>query len=257
MTQAASNLEVCQFLADYAGRLLGCGATCIRIEKNLGRMAAVWNKKVSLTIMPRHVHLTLMDTDGENAVTVISSTAKGSISYELNTELSRLSWQIADHGLDFLSASGLYQKAIQVKPASRWWVLIAVTCANASFCRLFNGDAIAMAVVAFATLAGYYIKQVLMAHQADTRVIWMVCALLSSVLGATDGLFSLGSTPQVAMGTSVLYLVPGIPFINAFSDLVYGHYICSFSRFVDATVLTACLSLGLCGGMALMRVGMF
>ncbi len=34
-------------------------------------------------------------------------------------------------------------------------------------------------------------------------------------------------------------------------------YICAFGRMMDAVVLTACLSIGLCFGMLLMRVGMF
>ena len=70
-------------------------------------------------------------------------------------------------------------------------------------------------------------------------------------------LFGLGSTPGIAIGSSVLYLVPGIPFLNSFSDLLNHHYICAFSRFMDAVVLTCCLSLGLCAGMAMMQVGMF
>ena len=256
-TQSESSLDQCEFLADYSARLLGCGATCIRIEKNIDRIARTWNKSVSLTIMPRHVLLSLMDKDGGNAVTVNSPMAKGPISYELNSNLSRLSWQINDNRMPFAEAKSRYDRLTAPHPQSRAWVLFAVACANAAFCRLFGGDLMAMAVVAVATLAGYYIKQVLLERHVDTRVVWMVCALVSSVLGASDGLFHLGDTPDVAIATSVLYLVPGIPFINSFSDLIDGHYICAFSRFIDATILTACLSVGLCCGMALMNVGMF
>lgn len=257
MSAENSNLKISEMLADYSARLLGCGATCIRIEKNLMRMAATWGKDVSLTIMPRHVHLTLMDAGGSNAVTVISPNAKGPISFDLNTRLSRLSWHIADNNVPFSEAVKLYAEAIKPHPGNKWWVLFAVACANASFCRLFGGDPTAMAVVAFATLAGYYVKQNMLERHFDSRVVWIVCALISSVLGATDGLFGLGTTPEIAMGTSVLYLVPGIPFINSFSDLLDHHYICAICRFIDATILTACLSLGLCGGMALMNMGMF
>lgn len=258
MQNNASNLEICEFLADYSGWLLACGATCIRIEKNIGRIAQAWDKQVSIMIMPRHAHVTLMDSDGRDAHTVLSPLRKSPISYELNTELSRLSWQIADLRLDFETAKSRFDGLLRsVRPANRWWVLLAVTLANASFCRLFGGDPAAMAVVAFATCCGYYIKQLLLARRVDSRVVWIVCALISAVLGATDGLFALGSSPEIAMGTSVLYLVPGIPFINSFSDLLDGHYVCAFSRFIDASVLTACLSFGLCAGMALMNVGMF
>ncbi len=84
-----------------------------------------------------------------------------------------------------------------------------------------------------------------------------MCAFVSSVIGASASLFGLGNTPEIAVGTSVLYLVPGIPFLNSFSDLLAGHYICAFSRMTHAVVLTCCLSLGLCGGLMLMGIGMF
>ena len=59
------------------------------------------------------------------------------------------------------------------------------------------------------------------------------------------------------MATSVLYLIPGVPYINSASDLIDGHYLCSFSRFVDACVLTACLSIGLCAAIAIFGLKYF
>ena len=41
----------------------------------------------------------------------------------------------------------------------------------------------------------------------------------------------------MAIATSVLYLVPGIAFLNAFNDMIDGHYVCFFSRLMDAIVL--------------------
>ncbi len=114
-----------------------------------------------------------------------------------------------------------------------------------------------MGVVFCSTLAGYYLKQTLCEAKVDIRIVFILCALVSSVLGASAALFHLGDTPEIAEWTSVLYLVPGIPFINSFSDLLASHYICAYSRFMDALVLTACMTIGLCGGAVLMNVGVF
>ena len=48
-----TNSEVCAFLARYGGALLGSGATCIRLEKNVNRIAAAYGK---LHISERHRH---------------------------------------------------------------------------------------------------------------------------------------------------------------------------------------------------------
>ena len=100
-------------------------------------------------------------------------------------------------------------------------------------------------------------KQLLAGCHTDGRVIFFLCSFVSAIVGCGAFILTPGGTPAVAVGTSVLYLVPGIPFLNSFSDLLYRHYICAFSRFIDAIILTACLSLGLCLAMRVMSVGMF
>lgn len=220
-------------------------------------MAAAYGYNVELSIMPRHVHISVLNKDSNESVTAISSVSSTGISFNINTRLSELSWEVADGKIDFKQAKDKFKTIITGDYQNKWMVLILVTLANASFCRLFGGDWAAMAITGAATLAGYYIKQVLTETKTDNRLIVLICSFISSILGASGILFSIGSTPDIALATGVLYLIPGIPFLNSFSDMLYRHYICAFSRFMDALVLTCCLSLGLCAGMLLMHTGMF
>ncbi len=252
-----TSTEVGLFLSDYAGWLLGSGATCIRLEKNIERMAATFGKKVDMTIMPRHIHLTVREPGSTELFTAVASICHPVISFDINTRLSELSWAVADGKIDFHGAREEFERIILTPPADKRFVLLVASLANASFCRLFGGDWQAVGIVFLATLCGFYLKQILCESKTDIRLVFIICAFVSSVLGATDALFHLGSTPEIALGTSVLYLVPGIPFLNSFSDMIDGHYICAFSRFMNAVVLTACLSIGLCGGMLMMNMGMF
>lgn len=249
--------RLCVFLGRYCASLLGAGATCIRLTKNAERIAKAYGKHVEITIMPRHVHVSVLEDRETEIVTSIESVPPAPISFNINTRLSLLSWQVHDYSLPFDETQRRFDQIIRTDSQSRWLVLLLASAANASFCRLFGGDAIAMGIVFLATMAGYYLKQEMLSRHIDTRLTFVVCSFLSAVIAAGDVLFGLGSTPQVALGTSVLYLVPGIPFLNSFSDMLYRHYICAFSRFVDATILTCCLSAGLCAGMFLMKAGMF
>lgn len=252
-----SSKEVCLFLSKYAVTLLACGATCIRLEKNINRMACAFSKRMEVTIMPRHIHMTVCGSDDEDIFTSIATVKSAPISFSLNTALSRLSWNVKDEGLSLAEAKRRFHRIASCDTENQWLTLLLASLANASFCGIFGGDLIAMAIVFIATAAGFNLKQVLAARHVDVRVIFFLCAFVSSIIGAADYLFPSGQTPAIAVGTSVLYLVPGIPFLNSFSDLLYRHYICAFSRFTDAVVLTGCLSLGLCLGMWAMKVGMF
>ena len=69
--------------------------------------------------------------------------------------------------------------------------------------------------------------------------------------------FPLGSTPDVALATSVLYLIPGVVYINSVSDLIHGHLLCGFSRFMNAALITLCIGIGLSSGILLMNIHFF
>lgn len=249
--------ELSLFLSKYSARLLGAGATCIRLEKNAARIAKAYGKEAEISIMPRHVHLSVWAPGSADTGASIAAIGHPAISFRINTKLSELSWEIADGKVDFATAAKRFDRIVRDDRRNPRTVLFLVALANASFCRLFGGDFIAMTTVCLATAAGYHLKLLLLGRGVDIRLTALVCAFASAVLGATDTLFSIGETPSVASGTSVLYLVPGIPFLNSFSDLLYRHYLCAFSRFVDALVLTCSLSIGLCAGMLLMNIRMF
>lgn len=255
MTDQRTKLE---FLAEYTAWLWGCGATCIRIGKNLSRMSEAFGIKADVTVMPRHVELYAMtDKDGEAMPVVIRQAPKCGINFTINTRLSRLSWEVADGKIGYDEAVAKFRGIIAAPPTGKNEVLSLASLANAAFCRLFGGDLTAVAVVFVATLAGFKLKQIMLSDKRDVRLVFLCCAFFSASVSAGAHIFNWGSTPGIALGTSVLYLIPGVPYINSVSDLLAGHYLCAFSRFVDALVLTACLSIGLCAGMYLLGLELF
>ncbi len=249
--------SMCAFLAEYATRLFSSGATCIRLEKNVTRIAAAFGMEAEMSILPRHISISVVCPGSGHSFTSVSAIREYPISFAVNAGLSRLSWDIADNHPDFSIIQQRFAEICSSPAVPRGALLLLVPLANAAFCRLFGGDAVAMAVVFAATYAGYLFKQLLGERGIDYRLTVIICAFISSVLAAADGLFGLGTTPQIAVGTAVLYLVPGIPFINSFCDMLDRHYLCAFGRMTHALVITACLSLGLCGGMMLMGLSMF
>lgn len=242
------------FLADYAAWLCGCGATCIRIEKNVYRMAEAFGIDLNMIIMPSHITLTGSDRNGNDTFTLVRNVPHPTISFDRNTQLSKLSWDIADGKCDFGEARSRFETIKQIRPADKWMVLVLASLANASFCRLFGGDFVSMLVVFVSTICGYRIKQMMLDDRMDVRFAFVCSSFFSAVLSAGCHLFGWGGTPEIALGSSVLYLVPGIPYINSVSDMLDGHYLCAFSRLMNGVVLTACLTLGLICGLLILNI---
>ena len=249
--------ETAAFLAEYASLLLGCGATCIRIEKNTRRMAEAFGVNLDIFIMPAHVTVSVWKTDRSQAKMAQRKTASCGISFDLNTRLSQLSWEVADNSLNLSAALERFECIKTTKPTGKWEVLMLTSFANAAFCRLFGGDWFAMLIVFVSTLSGYRLKQIMLEDGCDVRLTFLCASFFSASISAGGHIFNIGSTPELALGTSVLYLIPGVPYINSVSDIIYRHYLCAFSRFLDAVVLTACLSAGLCAGMLILGLKWF
>ena len=78
---------------------------------------------------------------------MVNTAKAGAINFEINSDLSALSWEAYD---THLPLDQLWEKyhAITSKPRlNAWLVWVLVGFANASFCRLFSGDWIAVAAV--------------------------------------------------------------------------------------------------------------
>lgn len=250
--------EVSSFLSEYCVILFGSGATTIRMDKNVRRIADALGMHVEYSILPRHINLAVgSKEDPSDVVTTVVAIREMPISFSKIASLSRLSWQIHDGEEDFDSAYRCLCHIANTRPTDIPHLMILVSLANASFCRLFNGDLVAMLLVFIATMAGILLKIILVKRHVDFRVTVTLCAFVSALIAAGDFYFSLGTTPQIALGSSVLYLVPGIPFINSFCDFIDRHYLCAIARLVNAVVIVCCLTLGMGLAMLLLNLKMF
>lgn len=220
-------------------------------------MADTFGVGFDITILPTHVYVSVWGKDTTDANIAMRKTANCGINFNLNALLSRLSWEVADNHLDYATTVRRFDDIRKTKPTGKWEVLVLASIANASFCRLFGGDMVAMLMVFISTFAGYRLKQIMLKDGRDIRLTFLCSSFFSAALSAGGHIFDIGTTPEVALSTSVLYLIPGVPYISAVTDMIDRHYLCAFSRFLDAAILTVCLSAGLCAGMFILGLKWF
>lgn len=245
----------CIFFAEYASCMLGCAATCSRIQKNIQRMALSAGYSVELTILPAHCIITLSDSMG-HSYSHSSTIAESPNDFALNTRLSNLSWRVAEGKVTIREATIEFPALRQQNRLDARVVLLLVVAANAAFCRIFGGDWCAMIIVAVATLVGFIFKTMLSLRHVNYMVVTLVSAFSAAIIGSVGYVFhGITSTAEPALATSVLFLIPGIPYINSVNDLLTDHYLCAFSRFVKATIITACITAGLTAAFLLMKIG--
>ena len=231
------------FLTEYSTALLACGSSSVRIEKNVARIAETYDVKAELSILTNHIILTVWDNKSDHSYSNVGKTKNSTISFYINTELSRLSWRIHDNYLELEKACKEYDRIINHPKINRWLVLLLVGFANASFCKLFGGDLISMGIVFSATITGFYLKQQMQKKKLNHYIVFIVSAFVASLCASTALIFD--TTSEIAMATSVLYLVPGVPLINGVIDIVEGYVLTGFARLTEASLLIVSIAIGL------------
>lgn len=122
-------------------------------------------------------------------------------------------------------------------------LLMAFSCA--AFSKLFGGDIAAMGITFVASFAGSFLHSIMPKHGFNTYLIIFMVSLVASMLAGLASMTGWSQTPALAMVASVLYLVPGVPLINAIEDITYGYPVVGIARLTDSVARFLSIALGL------------
>lgn len=232
-----------KFVADYAAHLMGCGIHTSRVIRNTKRIAESLNFDVKISVFQKSIIFTISNLETLQTYSEVIEIPALPISFKHNSELSGLSWEAVDRHLSFETIKEKYDQIIKAPRMNSWLLLLLVGFANASFCRLFKGDWTSVAIVFFATLAGFFVRTQLLKNKVNHYIVFIVSAFVASIFSAATLFFD--ATSDVALATSVLFLIPGVPLINGVIDIIEGHTLTGISRLANAFLLIVCIAIGL------------
>lgn len=235
--------ESAEFIAEYATCLLGSGVHTSRVLRNCDRIGEALGVHVHMTTLSKTIVLTVFDRSSSEVHTEVASIPALPISFEYNAALSELSWEEYDCPMPLEELRARYEEIVARPRMEAWKVLFLASLANASFCRLFGGAWGAVAIVFLATAAGIFTRQQMQRRGCNHFIVFMTAAFVASMTASLSLLF--GWTPDVAVGTSVLFLIPGVPLINGIIDIIEGHTVTGTSRLIQAGLIVICIATGL------------
>lgn len=254
MERKESIHEMSDFLLDYAISLMGAGSHTARIVRNVVRIAEAGGYEAHLTIFQKNISMMIKEKSTGETLTGIRRIKPMALNFNIISELSALSWEAYDQPISLSVIRSKYDEIMSIPRLSRWVVLFLVACANASFCKLFGGDWIAMLLVFIGTLVAFFARQEMMKYHFNHFIVFISAAFISSIITAAGVIWNLGDTPQIALATSVLFLIPGVPLINSIMDILEGFVLAGMSRLINATILIICISIGLFFTMSILGI---
>lgn len=251
MKQNHELTETLDFIAEYATYLLGSGVHTSRVVRNSQRIGASQGVEIQLMSFQKSSIVSIHDPRSGESATRAVKIIQRPISFVRNSDLSALSWEALDEQLPLDEIRRRFER-LTAKPYIRpGAALLAVGLANASFCRLFGGDWIAMAVVFVSTIVGLAVKQRMQAKGVNHLLIFTLTAFVASMCASVALRFD--CTAHIALATSPLFLVPGVPLINGAIDIVEGYILNGCSRIINALLLIICIAVGLSATLMLFK----
>lgn len=237
--------KLCKLLLEIGALLMSSGANSSRIRITITRIANSYGYNAELLITHRALMLTLFDEGKDYFFSRLKRTSPHGANFKMVSGISRMSWKIVEEKWDLNQIQQELERLKSLPHYSRLTTLLMVGLAGASFCRLFGGSYIDMLIAFSATVAGLFIRQEAVKKAFNPYLAIFFAALSSSVIAGATVKLQLGTHPDFAFATSVLYLIPGIPLINSLSDLLDGNLMNGIVRGMNGLIIALSIAAGL------------
>jgi uncharacterized membrane protein YjjP (DUF1212 family) len=230
---------------DVARLLMESGANARSVDE-IGKIVAHGLGAESADLRIGYASLAL--TIGVNQVNVTRMKNVGHIG--VNQRLEQALWQQANSIAQKQRTpeeigKELASLAAKTSRYSAWVTALSVGFACAAFGRLLGVDWRATGPVFLAAAIGQYIRHILVGSQLNVFVCTVVVSTVSSVLAGLGGRWTGSETIGLAVIASVLLLVPGVPSVNALTDVLESHPTLGSARAITVMMTLIFIAVGL------------
>ncbi|MEI8075375.1 MAG: threonine/serine exporter family protein [Bacteroidota bacterium] len=232
-------------LLDVGVSLLSSGASCSRIRITMRRLSSAYHYEAHISIAPKSITLTLNDFEDNASFNGMRSTPSQGVNFKTISGISRLSWEAVENKLSIQQVREKLTALLALPHYPRIIILLFVSLAGAGFCYSFGGKLPEMFIAFGATFCGLFIRQEAIKRKFNPYFCVFFGSLVASLFAGAFIKAGLNISFEHAFATSVLFLIPGVPLINSFTDLIDGNILNGIVRGVNALMFSMAIAFGL------------
>ena len=242
--QQSHQQQSADLLLDIAVLLMSSGAHTERVNRNLNRLAAALGFKVELFFSLSGITITLTDQQA-HPITAFKKIPAYGVQLSVVSAISRLSWKALESKMSFQEIEKEVLRIGNLPHYPKPFVVIMLALAGMAFCRVAGGEMIPVLLAGFATAIGFLTRNALMQKKYALPVCISAASFVASGISGLGMVANIGAQPEIAVATSVLFLVPGVPMINGVIDLMHGHMITGQGRAMQGIVFSFAIAIGI------------
>jgi len=146
----------------------------------------------------------------------------------------------------------LEQIAAAPRAYPMWLIILMVAIACASFGALSGAGLVEFALTVLAAGLGMVVRLWLNRAFAGPLLTTVISALVATTTAILGSRLIPCPRPDLVIISSVLFLLPGVPMINAIGDLINGDLVSGLARGAQAALVLAAVALGMVLSLALL-----
>jgi uncharacterized membrane protein YjjP (DUF1212 family) len=246
--------EIGDLLLDIGSKLMVSGASTERVRITVDRMGEALGCDLELFITHRALSMSIKNLSNGRSHSGILRTPPHGVNYSLVSAISILSWRTVKEKWTPRQIKEEIARMEALPRYPRTLVLVLVAFAGASFCRIFGGDGMEMANAFLATLLGLFVLQQARSMRFNGYLCVFMASISASMVSGIGYKLGLSDTMEHAFAASVLFLIPGIPLINALTDMIDGNILNGMVRGVHAFLTIFSVAVGLLFAMLVYRI---
>ncbi|MDO3693952.1 threonine/serine exporter family protein [Wenyingzhuangia sp. chi5] len=237
--------ETADCLLEIGCLLMASGASTNRIRVTMERIADGLGYETETLTTHRTIFVIVKDSQTNEIYNSFKKTPPHGANFTLVSGISKMSWHAFENNWTLKQVK---EEIDRLKKIPRYPLLITmifVSLADAGFCRLFGGEYIDLGTAFVATFTAFTVKHYATKLNFNGYLSVIFASFTACFITSFARMYSIGNHPDLAFATAVLFLVPGIPLINSFSDIMDGHVMNGMVRGTHAMVIAFCISLGM------------
>jgi len=246
--------ELGSLLLDVGLHLLSSGASCSRIRITMRRLAGLYDYSSHISIAPKSVSLTLNKEEESTIFSGMRTIQAQGVNFKTISGISRLSWQAIEQNFSMEEVKNELNRLLALPHYPRLIILLFVSLAGAGFCFSFGGKIPEMAITFGATFCGLFVRQEAVKKKFNPYICVFMGSLVASLFAGAFAKTGLNINFEHAFATSVLFLIPGVPLINCFTDLIDGNILNGLVRGINALMFALAIALGLLTAMLIFNL---
>lgn len=258
---AGKGISVNQFadlVLDVSTILLESGAHCERINRNVQRIAETTPFRVEMLLSFTAISVTATDKNNpEHTVTGNRCIKHHGVHFGILTDTSLLTWKLFE---EKISLHDFEYALKELKSTSRhpvWLVRLFIGIACGCLCLLAGGDWMNGFFALTASIIGLTVRQEMVKRGFNLMIAIICAAFVTTTVSGLDVLFQCGLSPETAVATAVLFLIPGVPLINCIIDLLEGYIPVGIARGAFGGFILLCIAVGMFLSMTLIGINNF